>query len=193
MLSRRSLVFGAVGIATLMAIGKTTEALGGGVTILRPPGAQQTDSLWARCIKCERCIHICPLNAICIAKIEDGLINARTPKMDYRKGYCDFCSGHPKCAEVCPTDCFNDFDPNTDKIGVAVVDTEQCLLYHSSTQCSKRCMDGCYYEALYLDRNGLLNVDVEKCNGCGACEYLCPSATYQVYRGSLNRGINVQA
>lgn len=190
-LSRRSLVTVGIGAAGLLAFGGAAKVWGGGATLLRPPGAQDTERLVARCIRCERCSAVCPLHAIRLAKIEDGLINARTPKMDFRKGYCDFCNGDPKCTQSCPTDCFGAFDPLNEKMGIAVVDTEQCLLYHASAKCSKRCLDACAYDALYLDEAGLLMVDGIQCNGCGACEFVCPSASYQIYRGSPNRGINI--
>jgi len=191
-LSRRSFLVGGASAVALLAFGGATIWLGKGNGLLRPPGAADDSLLYGRCIRCERCTMVCPLHAVKSAKVEQGILNVRTPTMDFRAGYCDFCSGHPKCAESCPTECFTSFDPNKDKLGMAVVDTTECLLYSGSSECSKRCIDACNYGALYLDANNLLRVDDEKCNGCGACEFFCPSASYLGFRGSQNRGINIE-
>jgi ferredoxin-type protein NapG len=189
---RRSFISGAAGAAAVFGLGGAVKVWGGDRRLLRPPGAQNESVLFERCIRCERCSMVCPLRAIRLGRIEDGLLNARTPKMDFRRGYCDFCDGDPKCAASCPVGCFSPFDSKAEKIGLAVVDTKQCLLYHASAQCSKRCLDVCNFEALYLDESGFLHVDEDNCNGCGACEYFCPSASYQIYLGSPNRGVNIE-
>ena len=162
---------------------------------MRPPGAQDEARLWGACIKCDRCRSVCPEGVIDVAHLEDGLVNARTPVMDFKKGYCTFCDGAYKCAEVCPTEAIRfGFDPACDKIGMAVVDSEECLLYRSgSGRCSKECIDACAYEALSIDDSGHLRVDVDACNGCGACEHACPSSSYGSYTGSSRRGINIEA
>ena len=35
-------------------------------------------------------------------------------------------------------------------------------------------------------------VDSTRCNGCGICEYRCPSNTYRSFAGGTQRGINVE-
>ena len=99
------------------------------------------------------------------------------------------------CEPVCPTEAIRfGFDPARNKIGMAVVDSEECLLYRSgSGRCSKECIDACTYEALSVDDSGYLRVDVDACNGCGACEHAFPSSSYGSYTGSSRRGINIEA
>ena len=193
--SRRMFVAGALSVASLFALGGAGKALAGQQVPMRPPGAQDEARLWGACIKCDRCRSVCPEGVIDVAHLEDGLVNARTPVMDFKKGYCTFCDGAYKCAEVCPTEAIRfGFDPACDKIGMAVVDSEECLLYRSgSGRCSKECIDACAYEALSIDDSGHLRVDVDACNGCGACEHACPSSSYGSYTGSSRRGINIEA
>ena len=191
---RRAFVVGAVGVAALFAVGGVGKAIAGERALLRPPGAQDDQRLLGACIKCDRCRSVCPENVIDVAHLEDGLVNARTPKMNFHRGYCTFCEGEYRCATVCPTSAIAfGFDEASDKIGVAAIDSEQCLLFRSgSGKCSRECVSACAYDALSTDDAGRIVVDESKCNGCGACEYECPSASYGSFTGSLRRGINVE-
>ena len=191
--SRRSAILGASAAAVVLALGAGVKLAEGTDTVLRPPGGQDADRLFARCIRCMRCVEACPEHAIVISKVEDGLAGVRAPKMDFRRGFCDFCNGEYVCRKVCPTDCFTEFDPLKDKIGIAKVSANECLLFHRSAKCSKRCIDVCEYDALELDDQNHLVVHEDLCNGCGACEYVCPAASYQVGNSSVERGINVVA
>lgn len=190
-LSRRGFVEGAVGFAGVCAVGGIGVFLPMDGTLVRPPGGQDERTFFHRCIRCGRCQGICPHEAIDIATAEDGFLNARTPKLNFRRGYCDFCTGEFLCIAVCPTGALGSFDEEAERLGIAVIDTDNCLLWRSSA-CTKKCMDVCAYAALVLDGDGRVAVVEEKCNGCGACEFVCPSASYQTYNGSLKRGVNVE-
>ena len=188
------MIAGVAGVAGMFAIGGVGKALAGEADLLRPPGAQDESLLQGACIKCDRCRSVCPEHVIDVAHVEDGLINARTPKMNFRKGACTFCDGAFKCAEVCPTSAIRFcFDPGSSKIGIAVLDTEQCLLFRSgSGRCSKECMSACEYGAIRVDDSGRIVVSEKECNGCGACEHACPSSSYGGFTGSQRRGINIE-
>ena len=54
------------------------------------------------------------------------------------------------------------------------------------------CVEACPYEAITLNQNDRPVIDETLCNGCGACEFACPSATYTSYSGSRRRGVNVE-
>lgn len=196
-ISRRGLVAGGVGVAAMLALGGAGKALAGEQVLLRPPGGQDESRLLGACIKCDRCRSACPQGVIDVAHLEDGLVNARTPKMSFRKGYCDFCVNEnaPRCVDSCPVGALQfGFDVERDKIGMAHVDEKECLLYRSgSGNCSKQCIEACVFDALSIGDNGRLIVDEARCNGCGACEWACPSSSYASYTGSGRRGINVEA
>lgn len=193
-ISRRSLVVGGAGIVGMLAVGGVGRALAGETELLRPPGAQDEALLHGSCIKCDRCRSVCPEQVIDVAHLEDGLVNARTPKMNFHKGFCTFCDGAFKCAEVCPTSAISfGFDPRSCKIGIAVLDESQCLLFRSgSGRCSRECIAACAYDAIHDDGAGRIVVSEQACNGCGACEHACPSASYGGFTGSRLRGINVE-
>lgn len=186
-ISRRTLLYGAGALVGLAAVGGAGVALAGDGQLLRPTGGQDEARFVGACLKCDKCRSICPENCITICVVEDGLVNYRTPRIDFRKGYCTFCG---ECIDVCPTDALTAFDEAVDKIGVAVVDRNECIAVQKGG--CRVCVDACIYDAITLDSANCPVVDVAKCNGCGRCEYACPSASWRSYSGSKNRGINVR-
>lgn len=190
--SRRAVILGAAGIAAGFALGGIAMAFGSEKVFLRPPGGQNARLFSALCIRCDRCRSACHLNAIGIMDVEESLAFTRTPVMRFRLGYCDMCDGDFKCIAACPTGALGAFDPSVDHMGIAEVDTDVCLLYGRSARCDARCVSACDYDALLLSDTGRLSVDEDKCNGCGACEYVCVSKSYGSYGASGNRGVNVR-
>ena len=196
-LTRRELVAGALGAGSLVAfggLGVAAASEGEGAQLVRPPGGQNFDRLLGLCLRCDRCRGVCPQNCIDVAHIEDGLLQARMPKMNFALGWCDFCEGDPRCMRVCPSGALSDlFDSSADCIGIARVRHDECLLDRLSGGCSKECIHACEYGALSLADGGSLVVNESKCNGCGACEFVCPVASYATYGGTGRRGIEVIA
>lgn len=103
--------------------------------------------------------------------------------------FCDFCM---RCIECCPTGALLRFDPRTEWIGEAVIDTAHCIAFNKLGGCRK-CADYCPFGAISIDGNRFPVVDSGKCNGCGVCENICPSSSYRSYSASTLRGINVTA
>ncbi len=73
---------------------------------LRPPGAikQPLDEqeFFASCIKCGQCVQVCPVNAIKLADINDG-VGIGVPYIDAREQACDFSCDGLQCVLACPT------------------------------------------------------------------------------------------
>ena len=187
--TRRDVVTGALCFAGLFALGGIAPAFAAERELLRPPGAAHGD-FRGLCIMCDRCRTACPTDCITYATVEDGLINARTPKLDFHQGYCDFCN---KCIEVCPTGALIPFDPAREKLGIASIDPDICLAYTRSG-CDE-CVAACDFDAIVADDQGLPLVVEDACNGCGKCVYVCPSNVYGSFgsRGDVARAVDVLA
>jgi ferredoxin-type protein NapG len=186
-ISRRNFCIGIGGTAALFGLG--TVKLVGSKPILRPPGGQNYDLLIAGCIRCQKCVEVCPRKVIKPAHIENGLLGIRTPTLNFDKDYCDWCAEHnggvPLCIEVCATGALSvrsagsvaltaaATTPQNTVLGQAEVDTTSCLAYRDLS--CRFCFDACPYEAMELDSNKRPHVIASKCNGCGACESVCVS------------------
>lgn len=185
--TRRGVIVGAGSVAGLFALGFAGRAFAGEPSLVRPPGGQNEERFLSLCLKCDKCRSICPLGCISTATLEDGIVNARTPYLDFEKGYCDFCN---LCIDVCPVRAFEPFDPTVDKVGIAVVDENECVAWKQAG-CTV-CAEACPFGAIALSETGKPIVDADVCNGCGLCENVCPSASYMHYTGARRRGINVE-
>ena len=176
-ITRRDLLIGVGGVAALMGLGCLDSAAA--TPVVRPPGAQNDDKLFSSCIRCEKCMEVCPHGVIYPSHIENGIIGTRTPQLRFDAGYCDWCEsegGVPLCAKACPTRAFGDpsrLNAKNTVLGKAVINTDWCLAYKLAG--CRFCYDACRYEAISLDYEGRPVVDTDKCNGCGACESVCVS------------------
>lgn len=69
---------------------------------LRPPGALDEKDFLGSCIKCGQCVQVCPVQAIKLADLIDG-VGVGTPFIDPRKQACDFSCDAVQCILACPT------------------------------------------------------------------------------------------
>lgn len=73
---------------------------------LRPPGALKDlldeQQFFASCIKCGQCVQVCPVNAIKLADLDEG-VGIGIPYIDARDQACDFSCDGLQCVLACPT------------------------------------------------------------------------------------------
>lgn len=111
---RQFLKNGAVAVVALGAVGVGANYLKNlntenAKTLLRPPGAVDEDEFIYACIKCGLCVQICPIEAVKLAGISEGL-SYGTPYIDPYAQACDFSCDAMQCIETCPTSAL-DFIP----------------------------------------------------------------------------------
>jgi ferredoxin-type protein NapG len=188
--SRRSFLIGGVALGASIALGIGLKSSVSDADVLRPPGSLAEGEFIARCIKCERCISICPTNILEPMGIEEGFVEVRSPRITFANNLCTFCD---KCRSVCPTSAIGNVDPwnpREGRIGIAVVHPDRCIAFLEANSCGV-CVEACPYEALSFDFDRRPLVDESKCNGCGECVRICPANVLLSFTGGSTRGIEV--
>ncbi len=69
---------------------------------LRPPGAIDETDFLASCIKCGQCVQVCPVEAIFLAELDEGM-GVGVPYINARLQACDFSCDAVQCILACPT------------------------------------------------------------------------------------------
>ena len=133
--NRREFIRSAVltaGVVTLALTGFIPLAQGASAR-LRPPGALKNlldeQEFFASCIKCGQCVQVCPVNAINLADLDEGM-GIGIPYIDARKQACDFSCDGLQCVLACPTGALtHDLDyPADTRMGFARMDSPKSCL-----------------------------------------------------------------
>ena len=166
--TRRAVLLAAGQVGALFAVGGLLRLDRRHTAFVRPPGTLGEADFLARCVKCRRCIDVCPQDAVVSVRLAESFAAFDTPRLDFDAGYCDFCMA---CVVVCPTGALHPVEPEQAALGVAVIDREKCIAW-AWGGCT-RCFNECPHDAIHLDENQRPIVDEAKCNGCGVCEHVC--------------------
>jgi polyferredoxin len=191
--TRRSILAGLAGLVAFPVI-RSGDKFVNDSSFIRPPGSLMEEDFLKQCIRCGQCMKICPTNALHPALLETGWEGIFSPVLMAKIGYCEhYCT---LCGEICPTGAirklssdekFGQSGPPPVKIGTAFFDKGRCLPWAQGITCIV-CEEWCPTspKAIWLedtetiDRQGnkitvrLPRLEIDKCTGCGACEFACP-------------------
>jgi len=150
---------------------------------LRPPGAVGEDSFAGHCIRCGRCVEVCPYHCIVPLDVRQG-VYAGTPMIPVEEIPCHLCM---KCVKVCPTGTLTPLHQTKVRMGLAVVDKLACVSWKGDVLC-RTCYNVCPFPnaAIRLDDFRPV-IDETRCTGCGLCVHGCP-----VTRSDGFRAINIE-
>jgi ferredoxin-type protein NapG len=185
---RRFMVQTAQGAAAAACVGLLWHVLltqqAKAATPLRPPGARAERDFAASCIKCGLCVQACPYATLKLATLGESVLSG-TPTFAPREVPCYMCVDIP-CARACPTGALDRTlkDINAARMGLAVVDQENCLSYRGlrCEVCWRACPVRDRAITLQVQPRGISKhamfvpvVHSEACTGCGICEKRCPT------------------
>ncbi len=152
---------------------------------LRPPGALTEERFMALCIRCNRCLEVCPYGSI---RRSGWGLAIGTPFVFPETRACYLCMA---CTALCPTGALDSrvADPETAHMGKAKIDPDLCyshLFFDADVlpenaggrigALCNTCYNVCPFpnKAIMLKGNLLPVVIEEGCVGCGICVERCP-------------------
>jgi ferredoxin-type protein NapF len=162
------------------------HARGQGTPPPRPPGSLDEERFTGVCVRCGNCAQVCPSRIIQPDFGSSGVAGFLTPRLRFDTDYCrEDCH---RCNEVCPSGAIAHLslaDKRRRIIGRAVVDLSPYLLAQGR-ECTA-CIQKCPYQAIAMKSadGGFSNepqVILDRCNGCGACEAVCPTRPERAIR-----------
>ncbi|MGC7590878.1 ferredoxin-type protein NapF [Bisgaard Taxon 46] len=137
---------------------------------IRPPWAVNNTLFIQDCTRCDACIQACETKIL--IKGDGGF-----PEIQFNRGECTFCQ---KCVEVCQQPVFR---PLSEPAWEHKVEITASCLTHKSVEC-RSCEDSCEMRAIRFKRQlGQVSqptLDLDSCNGCGACIKGCPVSAIKV-------------
>ncbi|MBQ9241717.1 MAG: 4Fe-4S dicluster domain-containing protein [Proteobacteria bacterium] len=147
--------------------------------VVTPPGSNGWLSLSKHCTGCQLCIRACHNKVL---RMSDDAGQLLRPVLSFERGYCrPTCND---CSQVCPTGAIKPISieqKSSTQIGRAIWRQDICLSAKGKhcRACGRACPNGAITFAVTQTAEGkkakIPVVDLERCIGCGACEYVCPA------------------
>ena len=152
-------------------------------TPIVPVGSKGLKNFTTHCTACQLCVSKCPNDVLRPSSSIDRLMQ---PEMSFERGFCrPACTA---CADVCPNGAIKPIQPeqkSSTKIGTAVWVADNCIANKDGVTCNnceRHCPNGAIKMIRKKDADNkaprIPMIDVERCLGCGACEYVCPARPF---------------
>ena len=131
---------------------------------IRPPWVISEQILIDNCTRCHACINSCETNVLISG-------SGGYPEIDFARAECTFCK---QCVAACQEHIFNETRNHPWNYQAEI---EQTCLTYKGIEC-RVCQDNCDMLAirfrLTVGRVAQPQINLDLCNGCGACVKSCP-------------------
>jgi len=154
--------------------------------VLRPPGALEEEVFLDTCMTSGECVNACPVSAIRWAQDPDDPRRDGKPFVDPGVQACVACDDLT-CMHVCPSGALSPMAREDIRMGLAVVQTVQCVRVRGED--CQICVDKCPLGSSALEipyYQSPIEVNVDGCIGCGVCEMYCPTTPAAIVVEPLN-------
>ena len=142
---------------------------------IRPPWSIDETMFVAGCTRCDDCIGVCETQIL--VRGDGGF-----PEVKFSQGECTFCQ---KCVDVCKQPIFRPHFDQNELPWLHKIDIQANCLAFNGVEC-RACEDNCESRAIRFKREigGIAKpqVNLEACNGCGACIAVCPVSAVKILR-----------
>lgn len=131
---------------------------------IRPPWSKDESLFTDLCSRCNACIEVCPENIIIAG-------SGKFPVLDFEKGECTFCH---HCVDACQYGAFDTKQKQPWHIKIAIKDDCLSKIGVVCRSCSEICNQNVIKFRVQIGGVPNIQLDTNKCNGCGACIGICP-------------------
>ncbi|EEZ79722.1 MAG: ferredoxin-type protein NapF [Candidatus Thioglobus sp.] len=139
-------------------------------SVIRPPWSKPEELFVDICNRCGACIDACPEKIVVTG-------SGKFPIIDFQKGECTFCH---QCADACQYHAFESSSEKPWSVKAQIQDDCLSKIGVVCQSCSEVCEHGAIEFSIQMGGVPSIELNPQKCTGCGACVAICPKSAIKV-------------